>query len=209
MDRTRLGELIELNLPFYRDLDTGLREPTTPDQRRFVKVCRGELQAQSEHERAYMAYCQGALSKDGDGPQKTDYIDHLNRIGPTVNTSGPFQKRMPKPRNSSPKSARKSELQRKIAENRAKSKALRKEAAQKKYANLIRSGQIKGKQSMGAPKKSDWETSSPYVSSGGKPGGTKPVQEPAGRRYIAEPLGSRDDFKKDSASNRNRAMKPK
>lgn len=58
--RYRLTEkekaLIERFLRFYRDLDSGVREPTTPDQRRFVKVCREQIAPTSEHEIAYMKF---------------------------------------------------------------------------------------------------------------------------------------------------------
>ena len=48
--------LIKRHLRFYKDLDTGNREPTTPEQRRFVKVCRGQAAPKSEHEIAYMKF---------------------------------------------------------------------------------------------------------------------------------------------------------
>lgn len=53
---TRETSLIDRYLGFYRDLDSGSRKPTTPDQRRFISVCRGDIRPTSEHEIAYMKY---------------------------------------------------------------------------------------------------------------------------------------------------------
>ncbi len=39
---------------FYRALEGGDRRPTTPAQRRFVSVCRGECEPQTKHELAYL-----------------------------------------------------------------------------------------------------------------------------------------------------------
>jgi uncharacterized protein YifE (UPF0438 family) len=45
--------LLKRYLSFYQDLDTGRREPSTPSQRQFVRVCRGEGRPRTQHEVAY------------------------------------------------------------------------------------------------------------------------------------------------------------
>jgi uncharacterized protein YifE (UPF0438 family) len=46
-------QLLDKHLPFYRDLETGRRRPTTPAQEHFVSFTRGLVPADTEHERAY------------------------------------------------------------------------------------------------------------------------------------------------------------
>jgi len=48
--------LLERYLRFYRDLESGARQPTTPAQVRFVAVCGGQAVAQTEHEKVYAKY---------------------------------------------------------------------------------------------------------------------------------------------------------
>ncbi len=45
--------LLDRYLQFYRDLDNRDRTPSTPAQRHFVRVCRGELRPLTQHEVAY------------------------------------------------------------------------------------------------------------------------------------------------------------
>jgi uncharacterized protein YifE (UPF0438 family) len=47
-------DLIKEYYKFYRALDFGVRLPTTPAQKRFVKVCRGRANPTSKHEHAYL-----------------------------------------------------------------------------------------------------------------------------------------------------------
>jgi uncharacterized protein YifE (UPF0438 family) len=47
-------ELLQKHIKFYMALDTGEREPTTPDQKHFVAVCRGSVHPSTPHERAYL-----------------------------------------------------------------------------------------------------------------------------------------------------------
>ncbi|GEM_PF-4855433 len=51
-------QLIERYLSFYVELDSGKRTPNTADQKRFVKVCKGLVQPETEHEKAYIKYKQ-------------------------------------------------------------------------------------------------------------------------------------------------------
>ncbi|WP_237212997.1 DUF413 domain-containing protein [Falsiroseomonas oryziterrae] len=48
--------LIERYGDFYRALNGGKRTPSTPEQVRFVAVCRGEADAVTEHEIAFTKY---------------------------------------------------------------------------------------------------------------------------------------------------------
>lgn len=52
----REQELIKRYGDFYRALNGGRREPQTPDQVRFVEVCRGHAEPLSEHEVAFAKY---------------------------------------------------------------------------------------------------------------------------------------------------------
>lgn len=60
----RIAELLENHLPFYINLDKGNRQPVTEAQKRFVRVCRKEIEAVTEHEVAYMAYRDARESED-------------------------------------------------------------------------------------------------------------------------------------------------
>jgi uncharacterized protein YifE (UPF0438 family) len=52
----RQQELISQYLRFYGALDSGDIQPETPQQKRFVAVCRGLERAVTEHEIAYLRY---------------------------------------------------------------------------------------------------------------------------------------------------------
>jgi len=56
MDEARLAKLIKRHLPFYRALAEGHRLPATPAQMRFVRVARGEVPPETEHERAFLLW---------------------------------------------------------------------------------------------------------------------------------------------------------
>src|SRR5579872_4200742 len=47
-------DLLARHYNFYRALANGSRSPTSKAQRRFVAVCRGEAEPETEHERAYV-----------------------------------------------------------------------------------------------------------------------------------------------------------
>jgi uncharacterized protein YifE (UPF0438 family) len=64
MDEARFAALIRRHLPFYQALAAGLRVPATAAQRRFVAVARGEAEAESEHERAYLRWREAAARAD-------------------------------------------------------------------------------------------------------------------------------------------------
>src|SRR5207249_4966157 len=46
-------DLLEKYLSFYRALDNGTRQPTTPEQHHFVAVCQARAGAETMHEMAY------------------------------------------------------------------------------------------------------------------------------------------------------------
>ena len=52
--------LIAKHLDFYRSLDEGRREPTTPAQQHFVKMCTFQAGAKTDHEMAYAKYRRNA-----------------------------------------------------------------------------------------------------------------------------------------------------
>jgi len=49
-------ELLNHYMQFYRDLESGRREPTTDAQRHFVKVTMGQAVVETPHEMAYAKY---------------------------------------------------------------------------------------------------------------------------------------------------------
>jgi hypothetical protein len=53
-DRER--ELLLQHSPFYLALASSARQPTTPAQRHFVLVCRGEAEPETDHERAFLNF---------------------------------------------------------------------------------------------------------------------------------------------------------
>jgi len=53
--------LLDKHLWFYQQLDSGERRPNTKEQLHFLKVCRNEAPAQTEHEKAYMAWLRKKL----------------------------------------------------------------------------------------------------------------------------------------------------
>ncbi len=59
----RERELIEKYGTFYRALNGGHRKPETPEQERFVQVCRGQLPPESEHEIAFTKYVRIELAR--------------------------------------------------------------------------------------------------------------------------------------------------
>ncbi len=52
----REKELVARHGDFYRALNGGMRLPTTPEQTRFVAVCRGEAVPETEHEIAFTKF---------------------------------------------------------------------------------------------------------------------------------------------------------
>jgi uncharacterized protein YifE (UPF0438 family) len=64
MDEARFAALIRRHLPFYRALAEGARPPTTPAQRRFVAVARGEAEPETEHERAFLRWREAVARAD-------------------------------------------------------------------------------------------------------------------------------------------------
>jgi len=49
-------QLLDKYIPFYRDLETGRREPETEEQKHFVRVTLGQAVAETPHEMAYAKY---------------------------------------------------------------------------------------------------------------------------------------------------------
>lgn len=64
MDEARFAALIRRHLHFYQALAAGARAPATAAQRRFVAVVRGEAEAETEHERAYLRWRAAAERAD-------------------------------------------------------------------------------------------------------------------------------------------------
>jgi uncharacterized protein YifE (UPF0438 family) len=56
MDEARFATLIRRHLPFYLALAEGRRSPSTPAQRHFVAVARGEAPPRTEHEHAFVLW---------------------------------------------------------------------------------------------------------------------------------------------------------
>ncbi len=50
------AELLERHGRAYEALQSGDREPSNEEEVRFIAVCRGEVDAMSEHEKAWMLY---------------------------------------------------------------------------------------------------------------------------------------------------------
>ena len=100
-------------------------------------------------------------------------------------------------------------ITKKIQENR-------KPVRQNKYTRELRklaarkgSKNIKSKQApptLQNPDIKKLKREGPWVST---PTGTKPVSAPTHKRFISEPLGSREDFKKDSGRNWSQSKRPK
>lgn len=137
VENNQIQALIDRHLKFYQSLDDGSREPDTAAQVHFVRVCRGALRSETDHERAYMAYRQSKSIQED-------------------NTEEPPIRQKPQPTYKKPP---------------------------------IRTF--------------------PQPQPPSQAPGTKPVSPPDHGIFIDEPLGTRDDFKKDSAGNRNRARYPK
>src|SRR5947207_720717 len=49
-------QLLDKYIPFYRDLETGRRQPETEEQKHFVRVTLGQAVAETPHEMAYAKY---------------------------------------------------------------------------------------------------------------------------------------------------------
>lgn len=50
--------LLEIHGIAYQELHSGLRAPTNDEERDFVRVCEGSKTPQTNHEIAWMRYCQ-------------------------------------------------------------------------------------------------------------------------------------------------------
>ncbi len=144
MEKNQIQALIDRHLKFYQTLNDGSRKPDTAAQVHFVKVCRGALLPETDHERAYMAYRQSKAKQE-------------------YNTEEP----------------------------------------------AIRSKPTVGQKPRPAYKKPPLRTFAQPQPNRSQAAGTKPVSQPNWKRFIDEPLGTRDDFRKDSAGNKNRARYPK
>jgi uncharacterized protein YifE (UPF0438 family) len=74
--------LITKYLKFYRSLDLGQRIASTPEQKRFVEVCRGKVEAITDHETAYKKYQQYQLESHNLReaiPRKTTQENHRKK----------------------------------------------------------------------------------------------------------------------------------
>jgi hypothetical protein len=49
-------QLLHAHYGFYRALETGSRQPTTPAQRHYIAVCRGFAAPETDHEWAYLRF---------------------------------------------------------------------------------------------------------------------------------------------------------
>lgn len=60
VDRSTISDddkrLLVAHYEFYRDLDSGRRAPTTPEQRHFIAACRDTEPPETDHERAYLRF---------------------------------------------------------------------------------------------------------------------------------------------------------
>lgn len=55
-------EIIEQFGVVFQELSAGTRAPATVDEEQFVKVCKGEIQAASDYEKAWVKYQNKTLS---------------------------------------------------------------------------------------------------------------------------------------------------
>lgn len=59
----RQSELLECHGKAYEGLYQGLREPVNSEEQRFLAVCRGEVEAVSEHEKVWMLFLRKVESR--------------------------------------------------------------------------------------------------------------------------------------------------
>jgi uncharacterized protein len=80
----REAELLERHGYAMKELASGARQPATPAEQQFVQVCKGEMESQTELEKAWLKYYRavttrrviytaGATSMDSEGGESADF----------------------------------------------------------------------------------------------------------------------------------------
>lgn len=74
--------LLETHGKAYEALHSGQREPLNDEERQFVAVCRGQAAASTDHEKAWLLFCEKTNKKRvscslGYSDQSDDYVDDI------------------------------------------------------------------------------------------------------------------------------------
>lgn len=174
-------KLIDRWLIFYEQLDLGQRLPNTADQVHFVSVCRGKDEPHTKHEDAYIAY-------RAERPFKPNAKTRTDKRKQFWRNEGKKHLAIIEDRHAKRLAEKTEKREVSLKEQQQADERQIETASLRKSLREMYSGQHAGSQTRGI---------------------VDPRAPKSYARFIDEPWGTREAWKRDSAMNRSSASKPK